>query len=494
MHKHRSKREQLIRTILTFTVTPVIIVSIATMLVLYMLGWRYSISEQQVSQGGLMRFESRPGGVQIKLDGSQLGWQINARQDVSAGTHTVSMERDGYLPWQKTVVMEPGKILWLNYARLIPNDIKTETVETFESLHAALAAPYGEERMLLQPKADSAEFVLVDTSNDTNVNDVPQKEITIPQDIIKNPAGDEAHTFTMQAWDKDGRYVTVSHAYGSETDWLVIDTENPENSQNVDTIIENDVRAVTFDRRNSRAVYGLVDGTLRRVDLSQRNMSSPIITGVTSYTQSDEGVITYVGTQKEDDATSRVIGYYTPGSSAQKIIRKFTETDTKTSLQASITEYANKQYLAVRYGTKLTVSEIRLHPSDSDNEVAIISPTDFMVPATAKPMTVTDDARFVLIQDGAKFVTYDFELKKLATSTQSGDGTARSAQWLDKHILWGDRGGELHMFEFDGENSHNIMEVAPGFDATLSPDGHYIYAIQKTDDGFGLARAQLIIE
>lgn len=498
MHKHRSKREQRIRFILTYTIVPVIIVSFATVLVLYMLGWRYNVSERTVEQGGLMQFDSRPSGATITINGQQLDRSIisavGSRQDMSAGTHTVRMEYEGYQPWQKTVQVESGKILWLNYTRFIPNDIAVDTVAEYESLHDALAAPYGEEKMLLQPQKDQPIFELVETDNSSS-DEVPRQELTIPADILSDVSGVDidSQEFRMMNWDDDARYVTVQHRFGDKVEWLVVDTDRVDRSQNITTIAERDITNVQFDVRNARAVYVRAGNGLHRVDLSQRVVSERLINNVAEFRQSDEGVITYISTPKSNETAQRTIGYYTPGAARAKAIKTVDNTSLD-ELQAHIIEYSTKQYYVERQADELSVSEIGLHPSDSTNAARLSNPLSFNLPSAAGTMSVSSDARFVLIQKGASFVTYDLELEKLTTTAQVGDGGTRRVQWLDRHILWSDRGGMLHTYEFDGENGHDIVKVAPGFDVSLSPEGRYLYVVQQRDGAWQLSRARLILE
>ena len=49
------------------------------------------------------------------------------------------------------------------------------------------------------------------------------------------------------------------------------------------------------------------------------------------------------------------------------------------------------------------------------------------------------------------------------------------------------------MRDFNGVNKYAIMSVAPGFDASLSQNGRYFYAIGKDDKGFHLQRVRMVL-
>lgn len=487
MHRHRSKRSQAIRSIITYTLIPVIIVSISTALVLYMLGWRYNIAERSAAQGGLMQLNSRPGGATVTLNGTQLNGRTSTRQDVAAGTHTVSMQRNGYLPWQKTVTIEPGKILWLNYARLIPEQIEVETVNQFEQLDGALAASYGQGRILLQPSKNQANFVLVKAGN----NQASLSDVVVPEDQLTPLNDDQKSSFEMKSWDSKARYVLVTDNHDQSTDWLVVDTAEPTRSQNLSQILDAPIDQAEFDIKNSRMLYVLSQGQLLKIDLTRKTVSEPLVTMIDSFRQGPDSVITFVG-QKSKTANKRVIGYYTSGAAKPKYLSLST-TNPKDILQAEIVEHSGSQFLVTRLNENLTIARIALQPSDSPNRIKLTDKQQFNLPVGAGDLTISRDGRFVLVQKDASFVTYDIELRHFTTVSQVGNEASRPVKWLDNHLLWSDRGGLLHTYEFDGENGHSIMDVAEGYDVTLSPDGSYLYAIQKSDDGWSLSRALLVL-
>ena len=76
------------------------------------------------------------------------------------------------------------------------------------------------------------------------------------------------------------------------------------------------------------------------------------------------------------------------------------------------------------------------------------------------------------------------------------DRKATPLKWLDDYSLWADYGGTLRLYDFDGANQQAIMPVVQGteFNVTLSQNNKYLYAIAKTDNGFTLERARMILK
>jgi len=94
------------------------------------------------------------------------------------------------------------------------------------------------------------------------------------------------------------------------------------------------------------------------------------------------------------------------------------------------------------------------------------------------------------------YATYDLELQKYdKTSWQYSTKTPRpSLQWLDNYMLWSDYSGTLRFYEFDGANQQDIMPVAEGFAISLSTNDKYVYGIAKSENGYVLQRAQLVLQ
>ena len=50
---------------------------------------------------------------ELSLDGQSLGNTPKADLQVTPGTHRISVTRDGFEPWERTVTVRPGEVLRL---------------------------------------------------------------------------------------------------------------------------------------------------------------------------------------------------------------------------------------------------------------------------------------------------------------------------------------------------------------------------------------------
>jgi hypothetical protein len=110
-------------------------------------------------------------------------------------------------------------------------------------------------------------------------------------------------------------------------------------------------------------------------------------------------------------------------------------------------------------------------------------------------LSIVTNGRFVVAQEAGSYTVYDIELKKTTTTALQGDVPAVPAElrWLDPYTVWSDRSGKVRIYEFDGANQHDLMTVAPGYSATYSPSGKYLYGITQSDGAYHLTRVRMVL-
>lgn len=473
MYRARSKRAERRRLILTYTLAPLFIAAVVALLVFYMLGYRFSLANHTVSQGGLLQLDSKPSGAAITIDTYRLPSRTAARYDAAAGLHTVTMQLDGYVPWQKTVTVEPGKVLWLNYARLIPEDIKQTAVANYSKLGSSVASANGQ--MVVAVPEASKPLLDVLTLGET----VKRQTAVLPSSLYHEGKKSQ---FTVTKLSKSGRYALVKHTYDAQYEWLVVDTRSVDRSRNITDLAGRETDEPIFAASSERKLYALVNHTLRLIDVDAGTMSAPLVSDVAEISQNTEGVIAYTslvsGTPKQ-----RVAGYYTPGASKPYVIRTFYD-DGSTVLRLRMAEYAGDHYVVLQYGSTIEISATRLSPSDRGQELQLTSVATLAVPDGADSVSFSPSARFVVSQHASTYLTYDLELNSLSTTSLKGEETVkRQIAWLDSYIVWSDRDNQLRLYEFDGANAHTLGSVTGGQAVVLSSDGKYIYAFQASSDG-----------
>lgn len=470
MYQPRTKRAERRRLLLTYTLVPLFIGAVVALLVFYMLGWRFSLTDHTVSQGGLLQFASQPTGATITVDTYELPSKTNTRYDAAAGLHTITMRQNGYIPWQKTVTLQPGKVLWLNYARLIPEKITHDSLVSYAKLSRSLASTTGQ-IVLTLPHADKAELQRIELG-DT----VRPETVAIPDSLLKTNVKNSR--FNLASISKSGRYAIIEHTYTKGHEWLLIDTESVNNSQNITTIIGGDSELPIFSTADPRKLYTLVNHDVRLVDASALTLSAPIISNVAEFNQSAQGTLAYVS-RVNGSPSQRTAGYYVPGDQKPYVVRTFYD-DGKATLRFLIGSFGAKTYFAMQYGTTIEINSTRSLIHTTDDQLQLASVATLAVPNDTDSIVFSPGGRFIMAQRAATYLTYDLELNSLATTSLKGPADSRQALgWLDQYIVWSDRDDTLRLYEFDGANTSAIGNVVQNQAVVLSSNNEYIYAFQK---------------
>lgn len=489
MYHQPSKRKLLIRRIVSYGFMTIAVVTLVTVLVFIMLGYRYNGNDGKIEQGGLVQFDSRPNGANVTIDGVPFKTRTPSKATLTAGSHTIKMERNGYNPWQKTVDIVPGSVLWLSYTRFVPVNLQAENTADLQAVTSTSVSP-DDKWMAIKEKADTPEITLADISGDK----VVMSTVVIPSVAYTHPAQGKSQSFTISDWDAGSRYLMVKHIYdGDRIEWLVVDTRDGVATKNVTRLLDIQATKIVFSGNDSQTLYAQIGSDVRKIDLSAATLSRPLVMDVAEFSIFDQRTIVYTTTLNPETKT-RTVGYYEDGDPQATTIKSFTD-DGKAPLHIALGRYFGRIYETIAYGDKVTVyvgdGDLPATAAEAANLKEVVS-MDF--PGGVRYLTNRTAGRFVIAQRGDTFKTYDLELKKeTTTKVKGGSKVTQKLEWLDGYTALGDRDGMLRLYEFDGTNQHDIMPVVPGFSVTLSPNAKYLYGISKDGSGYHLKRVQMIL-
>ena len=487
MHRRPSKKQLLFQRTIVFIAMVVSVVVIVTGVVLFILGYRLDGMNGKIEQGALVQFDSQPSGGRVSIDGRSINAQTSTKRTVVAGTHSFLVEKDKYLPWTKSLTLDAGTLTWLDYIRLVPADLQKQTVRSYEQVYSVKTAP-DLQTIAVQETAATPTFDIIDIRS----KEVKSNQITIPQSVYSEAtAADANHVFSMQRWSEDGRFILLKHTVKETTEWIVVDTENVAESINMTRLLSIGFSDVQFAGTGGSSFFGLTEGIVRKIDLSNATISRGLITHVGSFNVYEMNTITYTG-QDPDDTTKPVAGFYRDGASRPYIVRT---AEAGTALLIDTTKYFNDDYIAITEGLQTTVLKGRYPSPTQDLSDTMDVLKTITSPTAATRLTFSPGGDYLVAQAGLAFTSYEIEHDRLNTAMlQTSETGSHDLHWLDEAYLWAVYDGHVSMREFDGANAHVIMPVEPGFDVTLSQNGRYFYGVNKTDDTYRLERVTLILE
>lgn len=89
----------------------VVFVVLTVVIILYASGYRYDLRQKDIYQSGLLVLRCNTVPNRVFIDGKERKIASNTIKvnNLKPGSHDVRLEKDGYIPWQKTVIINPGE-------------------------------------------------------------------------------------------------------------------------------------------------------------------------------------------------------------------------------------------------------------------------------------------------------------------------------------------------------------------------------------------------
>lgn len=468
MNHNKQVKKNRIRIILTNITMVLSILTIVVLLTFLILGYRLS-NNLTLDRAGLVQFISQPSGATISIDGSNISSRTPAKSMLTSGEHTISFSRDGYGAWTKTVDVHPGRVIWLNYALLLPSSPEISTVKSYDTLVASSASPNSQYLLLLLDNS-TALFELIDI----NGNDIKTISISA-QDYLSGYGDPEVeHSFTIDSWNYDSNKVLLRHNYAEETEWFILDIKNPANSLNLTVNYKMSFSSIKFFTNDGRKLFVLEGGNLRRADIVDKTISAVLMDNVDRIAN-DGDTVTYVSSIGVDGF--RRIGTYKDGDGGPSVL--YVVNPDIAPIKTTSGEYYGAKYMAISENNKLLVLR-GSYPTFDRPATSLSQVYDVDLDFTIENLEMGKNSRFIYATN--KTDIYVFDLETLTGSYFKLDGEMESSPhltWLNDFILYSTLGNKLTIYDFDGDNKRTIQDVLEGSVAAITSGSRYIYSINQ---------------
>jgi hypothetical protein len=479
MYQPSKKQRRVVLRAIVYIFMMMSIIGVVTVLVFVMLGYRFNRATSTIQQGGLVQFGSRPSGANITVGKAKLANPTSTKITLDPQSYRVKMERSGYLPWLKDVEVNAGRVLWLNYAQLVPKNIQTSALTSFSTISQVKSSPNGKYFAVIE-NASKPTITFVDISGDTP----KQTQLSLPQS--KLPAG--TASYAIDSWSDDSQRLLITATVKKQTGWLLTKIDDAKQTVDLSSTYDSDLRSVQFDPRSSQRLATITSkGILRLIDTSNQSVSPILATNVQSLNYYGNDALLFVRTES---ASEKSVNYLTFNTTKTRELKRV---QTDKPVLAAADAYFSQPYLAISTGPLLEVYQLNnLPPSDAEDAISMSLLSSVALPSQPSNLSLRTSGRFVIAQYPNGIATYDIELAK-STLTSLKDTPSTELRWLDRYHFYVTNTQFLNVMEFDGANQHKIVNLTTDFDALQSNDGKYIYSITKTDKGYSLQRSRMIL-
>ena len=466
MDAEKRARRQSRRVIISeviMVITVILTVSVLGFVVSgYWLGSDFTIERQ-----GMLQIYSIPTGADISIDGSSTSWlqRTNTSKTLAAGEHTITLTKDGYDSWSRTVNITEGLLYRLHYPRLFLKNRAQETA--FDS--SANFATISPDRNTMLLADNTTKWQIFNLDSDSSKPTPLELSEILPFSTHSTDSSTNLFTGKIKTakWAEDNEHVLLEITSDDATNWLVLNIKNPAMSLNLTKEFNLNLKNVEISDRSASSLHCIADGNLRRIDVPSKQISAILVPEVNSYDYYEKEVVfsvkntTDAATVIDTTATEAPEPYYVgilDLNSAETTKLKPLDSPA----EVVITRFYDDKYIGI-----VNNSTLALYLKDDFTEKST-----FPLSFTPDKIKVGMNGDFIALSLGGRLAVLDMEAMALDEWTTGTD----TFGWLDGSMIYAVRDGNLTVYDFNGENPRTLAtNVSSRFPVTITSDRYLYY-------------------
>ncbi|MDO4872194.1 MAG: PEGA domain-containing protein [bacterium] len=455
------------------------IFTIGAVLIFIIQGWTINSNGEPI-RTGLVQFATNISGSVVEVGDKTLSERTNTKTQLAPGEYEFKMWSEGYETWYRKTSVAASEVLWLNYARLVPKEKKTETFLQLEDLKAIKFAKNGQKALAITENADKiAHFWLIELADSPRITEVSFPENLFNRKLEENETylQNVAENLSIDELNEDATRAILKWQNGENANWLAVNLSNTAESRNLTSDFSVNISKIVARDKNHNSFFALTDGELREISLGNSTISANLLNNLVDFEKYNENILAFV---QKNDQGKFTAGIFERGRSDTALIAQNLNSQPK----IAIGRYYSENYLHVLNGETLQIYKGDSWIGGNQPRIYKTLTLDFV----AEGFSLNEEMRFLKISSSEKTQIYDLETN--SKYVLNGGGFA----WLDNFILYNFQNHQLMMRDFDGSNVQGIFEIEPEFGAKLSNNERYIYGISKNESGiFELKRVRMRI-
>lgn len=422
-----------------------------------------------VIQNGLVFVSSQPQRASIYIDGQLKKEKTNSRLVIPAGSYSVSLQRQGYQSWTRTLDIAGGKVQRFDYPLLVPSKLATTNLKSYPAAPSFATQSPDRRWLIVAPSAATGSFEVFNLRKPAQTPEL----INLPADLLT--ASTAAQSWQVIEWADNNRHVLLQRLYGDNSEYVLLDRQNPLQSLNLTRRLAiNPTKLQLIDRKFDRYyAFDALAQSLGRISLESTVMT-PVLTQVLDYSSYSDDMLLYTTSL---GASSGQVRVRLLAGNTTYTIRSL---PAGTSYLLDITKYDDIFY-AVVGATSENKAYVYRDPAGQIGTNVFKSPVPLHILRTAQPTYVSfsSNTQFVMIQNGKGFAVYDIEYDNgyVYNARQPLDAPQTNATWMDGNRLSYVSDGKHVIFDYDYQNSRILSDATAAYKPFFAPDYRYSYTL-----------------
>ncbi|MBR2994545.1 PEGA domain-containing protein [Candidatus Saccharibacteria bacterium] len=442
--------------ILVSEVLMVFIVIITVIILALIVSGYWVNSEFEVERQGMLQVSSVPTGANVMIDG-ETSWlqRTNTSKVLATGEHSVTLTKEGYDSWSKTVNIAEGLLYRLHYPRLFLEDRVIEKSYYLPETTFATISP-GSELLLITNNTTNWQLINLTEENlkprSIDISNVFQSVSLTPGSTIGLFTG----SIIDADWDHDETRVLFKVQNDTQIEWVLLDVREPQNSINVTREFGSNFSNIQILDNSANNLLAIQNGNLHKIDVSGKSLSAVIVERIVDYDHYENEIV-YVSQQPESELTPM----YEVGLTKIGDNNKTTVFHIAQPVKVALLKFYDQKYISVLKDNHLT-----LYNKDNIEET-----TEYTISFNPANMKVGHDGEFIILSESNHLATIDMEAAK-AIEWQIENV---NYDWLDNDMFYDVSEGDLIVYDYDGLNRRNLAKnVSNHFPVTIT-DNKWLY-------------------
>ena len=452
MDLERTKRRQSVKVIISEIIMVVTVILTVTILALLVSGYWLN-ADFTVERQGLLQISSIPDGATVSIDGIESSWlqRTNTSKILSSGEHTITLTKEDYDSWSKTINISEGLVYRIHYPRLFLNDRIPEDMLDTSGTTLASVSPDHSYLLLIN---NTTEWSLINL--DSEKIEPTKLDISKLFSSVSLAADANKGLFTGEivdiSWDYDGNHALFQVKSNDTTEWVLLDVKDVKKSINLTRDFGGSFTEIQILDDSSNNLLAIQNGNLHKIDLPGKSLSTVLVENIINFDHynGNEIIFSAKNTDSENSTKPYYIGLIKIGDD------KITTLD-QTSVPARVTL---SKFYEDKYITTLEDNLVTLYKKDGFEKLS-----DFELSFTPNKMKVGHSGEFITMSLDNNIATLDME----STSIREWQPDNTNFGWIDNDMIYAINNNQLIVYDYDGLNRRVIStNVSSHFPAAIT--------------------------
>lgn len=455
----RARRQS--RRIIISEVLMVLTVIVTVSILAFIVSGYWVGSDFKIERQGLLQVYSTPTGADIAVDNNTASWlqHTNTSMTLSAGEHNITLTKEGYDSWSRTVKITEGLLYRLHYPRLFPMERAEETAFN-SSANFAIVTP-DRDSVLLANNTTSWQLLGLDT--DKIKPTTLDLSGILPFSSRADGASVGLFTGTIESakWASDNEHLLLKIKQGDNTSWVLLNTKNLSSSINLTKEFNTDFETIEILDQSASSLLAVLKGNLHRIDVPAKQISAVLVPKIKFFDFYEHTLVFSAETDSANSADQPESPYYIGMSKIGSTeITKLKDTTTPDKI--AITKFYDDEYICV-----INTDSAALYLKNN-----FVEKNTFPLSFNPEKIKVGSSGEAIIMYTGGQIATLDMEAMQIFDWSVD----ASSFGWLDGSMIYAIKDSVLNVYDFNGLNHRTLSNnVSSHFPVTITSDKYLYY-------------------